>query len=166
MGVSSRNIAAYECMLTYVKSCHDTLQHTATHCNTLQHTATHCNTLQHTATHCNTLQHTAPHCNTLQHPATHCNTLRHTATHSNTLQHTATHCNIHNPNTLATGWRRPIGCLICIRHCPHKSPILVALVRKETCILRHPLHLRRPVCVAYTQFQHTPKTIVCVYTAY
>jgi len=32
---------------------HDTLQHTATHCNTLQHTATHCNTLQHTATHCN-----------------------------------------------------------------------------------------------------------------
>ena len=26
---------------------HDTLQHTATHCNTLQHTATYCNTRQH-----------------------------------------------------------------------------------------------------------------------
>ena len=34
---------------------HESIQHTATHCNTLQHTATHCNTLQHTAAHCNTL---------------------------------------------------------------------------------------------------------------
>jgi len=39
---------------------HESLQHTAAHCNTLQHTATHCNTLQHTATHCNTLQHAYP----------------------------------------------------------------------------------------------------------
>jgi len=38
---------------------HNTLQHTATHCNILQHTATYCNILQHTATHCNILQHTA-----------------------------------------------------------------------------------------------------------
>ena len=45
---------------------HNTLHHTATHCNTLQLTATPCNTLQHIATHCNTLQHTATHCNTLQ----------------------------------------------------------------------------------------------------
>ena len=44
---------------------HDTLQHTATHCNTLQHTAIHSNTLQHTLTHCNTLQQTLTHCNTL-----------------------------------------------------------------------------------------------------
>jgi len=27
-------------------SCHNTLQHTATHCNILQHTTTHCSTLQ------------------------------------------------------------------------------------------------------------------------
>jgi len=33
---------------TWVSTCCNTLQHTATHCNTLQHTATHCNTLQHT----------------------------------------------------------------------------------------------------------------------
>jgi len=83
---------------------HNTLQHTAKHCNTYIYiharssriaraaaqinTATHCNALQHTAAHCCTLQHTAAHCNTLP---THCNTL---PTHCNTLQHTATHCNI------------------------------------------------------------------------
>ena len=40
------------------KISHDTLQHTATHCNTLQHTH---KTLQHTH---KTLQHTTPQCNT------------------------------------------------------------------------------------------------------
>ena len=81
--------------------CHNTLQHTATHCSTLQHTATHCNTLQHTATHCSTLQTPAQNpfvcvtrCSStcgLQFTAAHCNTPKHTATHRNTLQHTATH---------------------------------------------------------------------------
>ena len=72
---------------------HDTLQHTATHCNAVQHTATHCNTCHSKYVgifalgsvqthHCcparsdcdklrNTMQHnethTAKHCNTLQH---------------------------------------------------------------------------------------------------
>jgi len=52
---------------------HNTLRHTATHCNKPQHTATHRNTPQHaaniviqrnTSKHCNTLQHTPIHCNT------------------------------------------------------------------------------------------------------
>jgi len=99
---------------------HNTLQHTATHCNTLQHkevsgpalqnTATHCNKMQHTATqyltatihisiqrqeHLDHVCTTATHCNTLQLTATHCNTrkfLSSTAQFCNTL-HTATHCN-------------------------------------------------------------------------
>ena len=101
--------------------CHNTLQHTATHCNTVPNTVTQCNIPtpdcrngcivdygplpQYTATYCHTLQHTAKHCGTLQQTATH-NSQRgsvhrrgykvlrqHTATHCNTLQHAATHCN-------------------------------------------------------------------------
>ena len=53
---------------------------TVTRCKTLQDTATH-NTLQHTATHCNAPQHTTTHCSALQHTATHCNTMQ-------TLHHT------------------------------------------------------------------------------
>jgi len=88
----------------------NTLQHTARHWhNTLQHTATHCNTMQHTAArqrfarsampamrramsgdYCIPLQHTATHCNTLQYPTTPCNTMQHLAARCTTPQHPAT----------------------------------------------------------------------------
>jgi len=86
---------------------------TATHHNTLQHTATHCNTHTRASTPLNTLQHTTP----LRHHWTHCNspfdTIEHTATHHTTYMRatfigalsvqpyehicTATHCNCSNP---------------------------------------------------------------------
>jgi len=78
-------------LLSGVVACttyHQTLQHTATHCNTLQVVcATHCNTLQHTARTCPVVQSSgvvvcATRCNTLHWPqqtATHCNILHHTA---------------------------------------------------------------------------------------
>jgi len=51
-----------------------------------------------------------------------------------------------SPATIsATGCRRPIGFLILKGHFTQKSPRLVALLRKLTCNLRHPMCLCHPV---------------------
>ena len=48
------------------------------------------------------------------------------------------------------GWRRSVGCPFCIGHFLQKSAIISGsfaktLLQKETCNLRHPVHLRHPV---------------------
>ena len=89
--------------------------------------------------------------------------------------HDTTHCNIHTPNTLATGWRRPIGCLICIHPFPHKSPISVALLWKETYIsgsfVERDLHLKASyassppcMCCMYTIPTQSQNNRVCIYS--
>jgi len=47
--------------------------------------------------------------------------------------------------TSATGWRRPIGCLIFIGHFPQKSPTISCSCVERYLQLRHPVHLRHPV---------------------
>ena len=44
-----------------------------------------------------------------------------------------------------TQWQRLLGCLICTRHFCKRAIYLAALLRKKTCNLRHPMHLRHPV---------------------
>jgi len=43
--VHERSVFIFEMTCAYLLPAHESLQHTATHCNTLQHAATHCNTL-------------------------------------------------------------------------------------------------------------------------
>jgi len=50
------------------------------------------------------------------------------------------------PRIAATGQRRPIGCLIFTCHFRKRDMRSLALLRKITCNLRHPMGLRRPVC--------------------
>jgi len=123
-------------------------------CNTLQHTASHCITLHHTATHCITPQHTASRCITLHH----------------ILQKPGAGLRISTP-LLATrsatgkeGHSAPRDtqyvCIVplpligisprelmrsdCVCVC-NRTLKLVALLRKMTCNLRHPMSLRHPV---------------------
>jgi len=44
--------------------------------------------------------------------------------------------------SLSTGRRRCIGCLILIGLFPQQRPTICSSLRKETCNLRHPMHLR------------------------
>ena len=44
-----------------------------------------------------------------------------------------------------TGWRRCIGCHIFIVCLLQMRPIISGSLRRETCNLRHPMHLRHPV---------------------
>jgi len=91
----------------------------------------------HIRTHIHTHSHRfTPECVTFTFTATHCTTLQRTATHCKTLQHTF--------KSLSTN-------VECVRYeclCnsfTSKEPFwLVALLRKETCNLGHPMHLRHP----------------------
>ena len=45
----------------------------------------------------------------------------------------------------STGWQRRIGYLIFIGHFQQNARFLGALLREETCTLRHPMHVCHPV---------------------
>ena len=55
-----------------------------------------------------------------------------------------------------TGWRRRIGCLLCIGHFPQKSPTIIGSFPNND--LRHPMGLRHPVLV-----HSIIRLCVCVY---
>jgi len=64
-------------------------------------------------------------------------------------------------------------CLLVIRHFPHKSHIkILALLRKETCDIRHPMDVRHPVHSFWTTFAFTHtyvsvnglRVYTCLYT--
>jgi len=70
---------------------------------------------------------------------THIPTFMHTHIHVYTLTH------LHTWQMLGIGWRRCIGCLIFVGHCPQKRPVISGLFAEETSNLRHSLNLRHPV---------------------
>ena len=49
------------------------------------------------------------------------------------------------PKHTHTKWRRLLECLICTSHFCNRVIYSAALLRKKTCNLRHPMHLRHPV---------------------
>ena len=73
----------------------------------------------------------------------------HTQVYSNTQNlHAETH----------TGWRRRIGSLIFIGHCPQSDMNLVALLWKMICNLGDPMSLRHPIhtsVLVYTETTHS-----------
>jgi len=71
-------------------------------------------------------------------------TYMHPRVHVDAIMH---YTNVHMHSMRDTGWRRVIGCLILIGHFPHKSPVLVANLRKVIYEIRHPVRLRHPVSV-------------------
>ena len=66
-------------------------------------------------------------------------------------------------HTNVKGWRRPIGCLIFISHFPQRALLIVALLRKMTCILRIPMGLYHPVMCIYTCTGLYAYEIMCIY---
>ena len=58
-------------------------------------------------------------------------------------------------NMFSTGWRRPKGCLILIRHFLQKSPIISGFFVKKNELQLNPMSLRHPVVLG-SQY-------VCIY---
>jgi len=113
-----------------------------------------CSVLQCVSVCCSVLQCVAVCCSVLQCVAVCCSVCA--AVCCSMLQHFEVCCSV--LQCRATGWRKPIGCLIIIGHFPQKSPIISSSYSKKDLQLRHEMSLCHPI----SQFV-TRDLYVCVF---
>jgi len=113
-----------------------------------------CSVLQCVTVCCSVLQCVAVCCSVLQCVAVCCSVCA--AVCCSMLQHFEVCCSV--LQCRATGWRKPIGCLIIIGHFPQKSPIISSSYSKKDLQLRHEMSLCHPI----SQFV-TRDLYVCVF---